>query len=54
MPIVWGRDFDVVCQMKLWMIAINIASRVDAIDANAKKEVLEAKSGMECIYRTYC
>jgi hypothetical protein len=31
--------------MKLWMIAINIASseELDEIDANAKKEVLEGK-----------
>ena len=41
----WEKDFDCVRQMKLWMIAINIASpeEIDAIDANAKKEVLEAK-----------
>jgi hypothetical protein len=39
--------------MKLWMIAINIASseELDEIDANAKKEVLEGKkSSMECFY----
>ena len=41
----WERDFDCVRQMKLWMIAINIASpeELDAIDAQAKKDVLEAK-----------
>ena len=41
----WEKDFDCVRQMKLWMIAINIASpeEIDVIDANAKKEVLEAK-----------
>lgn len=41
----WEKDFDCVRQMKLWMIAINIASpeEIDTIDANAKKEVLEAK-----------
>ncbi len=41
----WERDFDCIRQMKLWMIAINIASpeEIDAIDAKAKKEVLEAK-----------
>lgn len=41
----WEKDFDCIRQMKLWMIAINIASpeEIDAIDANAKKEVLEAK-----------
>jgi hypothetical protein len=34
--------------MKLWMIAINIASseELDEIDANAKKEVLEGKSSV--------
>ncbi|SHL12850.1 alpha-ketoacid dehydrogenase subunit alpha/beta [Flavobacterium xanthum] len=41
----WERDFDCVRQMKLWMIAINIASpeEIEAIDAQAKKEVLEGK-----------
>ena len=41
----WERDFDCIRQMKLWMIAINIASpeEIDEIDANAKKEVLEGK-----------
>ncbi|MBP4142204.1 transketolase [Flavobacterium sp. P4023] len=41
----WERDFDCIRQMKLWMIAINIASpeEIDAIDAAAKKEVLEGK-----------
>ena len=41
----WERDFDCIRQMKLWMIAINIASpeEIDAIDAQAKKDVLEAK-----------
>ncbi|WP_281297064.1 alpha-ketoacid dehydrogenase subunit alpha/beta [Flavobacterium limnophilum] len=41
----WEKDFDCVRQMKLWMIAINIASpeEIEAIDAQAKKEVLEAK-----------
>ena len=47
MPIdlAWERDFDCIRQMKLWMIAINIASpeEIDEIDANAKKEVLEGK-----------
>ncbi|MES2575454.1 MAG: thiamine pyrophosphate-dependent enzyme [Bacteroidota bacterium] len=42
----WEKEFDCVRQMKLWMIAINIASpeELDEIDANAKKEVLEAKT----------
>ena len=41
----WERDYDCLRQMRLWMIAINIASpeELDAIDAQAKKEVLEAK-----------
>lgn len=41
----WEREFDCIRQMKLWMIAINIASpeEIDAIDAKAKKEVLEGK-----------
>ncbi|MBC5838890.1 alpha-ketoacid dehydrogenase subunit alpha/beta [Flavobacterium muglaense] len=41
----WEKEFDCIRQMKLWMIAINIASpeEIDAIDNNAKKEVLEAK-----------
>jgi pyruvate/2-oxoglutarate/acetoin dehydrogenase E1 component/TPP-dependent pyruvate/acetoin dehydrogenase alpha subunit len=41
----WEREFDCIRQMKLWMIAINIASseELDEIDANAKKEVLEGK-----------
>ena len=41
----WEKDYDCVRQMRLWMIAINIASpeELDAIDAKAKKEVLEAK-----------
>ncbi|MCL6460668.1 MAG: transketolase [Flavobacterium micromati] len=41
----WEKEFDCVRQMRLWMIAINIASpeELDAIDALAKKEVLEGK-----------
>ena len=41
----WEKEFDCIRQMKLWMIAINIASseELDEIDANAKKEVLEGK-----------
>ncbi|MGK4568659.1 alpha-ketoacid dehydrogenase subunit alpha/beta [Flavobacterium sp. 3HN19-14] len=41
----WEADFDCVRQMRLWMIATNIASpeELDAIDENAKKEVLEGK-----------
>ncbi|MDD3004646.1 alpha-ketoacid dehydrogenase subunit alpha/beta [Flavobacterium sp.] len=41
----WETEFDCVRQMRLWMIAINIASaeELDEIDATAKKEVLEGK-----------
>ena len=41
----WEKDFDCVRQMRLWMIAINIASpeEIEEIEANAKKEVLEGK-----------
>ena len=41
----WERNYDCMRQMKLWMIAINIASpeEIDEIDANAKKEALEGK-----------
>ncbi|TPG31832.1 thiamine pyrophosphate-dependent enzyme [Flavobacterium pectinovorum] len=41
----WEKDFDCVRQMRLWMIAINIASpeELAEIDFQIKKEVLEAK-----------
>jgi pyruvate/2-oxoglutarate/acetoin dehydrogenase E1 component/TPP-dependent pyruvate/acetoin dehydrogenase alpha subunit len=41
----WERDFDCVRQMRLWMIAINIASsdELEALEETIKKEVLEAK-----------
>jgi len=41
----WEGDFDCVKQMKSWMVTYNIATdeELDAIDANAKKEVLEGK-----------
>jgi pyruvate/2-oxoglutarate/acetoin dehydrogenase E1 component/TPP-dependent pyruvate/acetoin dehydrogenase alpha subunit len=41
----WEKEFDCIRQMKLWMIAINIASpeELDAIDLEAKKEVFEGK-----------
>ncbi|MGG7035576.1 MAG: thiamine pyrophosphate-dependent enzyme [Flavobacterium sp.] len=41
----WEAEFDCVRQMKLWMIATNIATpeELDEIDATAKKEVLEGK-----------
>jgi pyruvate/2-oxoglutarate/acetoin dehydrogenase E1 component/TPP-dependent pyruvate/acetoin dehydrogenase alpha subunit len=42
----WEKDFDCIRQMRLWMIAINIASpeEIEEIDSNARKEVLEAKT----------
>lgn len=41
----WEKDFDCIRQMRLWMIAINIASpeELDEIDTELKKEVFEAK-----------
>ena len=41
----WERDFDCLRQMKLWMIAINIASseEIEVIDQEARKEVMEGK-----------
>lgn len=41
----WERDYDCLRQMKLWMIAINIASleEIEEIDRITKQEVLEAK-----------
>lgn len=41
----WEKEFDCIRQMRLWMIAINIASaeELDEIDTAIKKEVLEAK-----------
>lgn len=41
----WERDFDCIRQMRLWMIAINIASQeeLELIDVSAKKEVVEGK-----------
>ncbi len=41
----WEKEYDCLRQMKLWMIAINIASpeEIEAIDIETRKEVLEAK-----------
>ena len=41
----WEREFDCIRQMRLWMIAINIASpeELDVIEIEAKKEVLDGK-----------
>jgi len=41
----WEREFDCIRQMRLWMIAINIASaeELNEIDNDIKKEVLEGK-----------
>lgn len=41
----WEKEFDCLRQMRLWMIAINIASpeELDEIDTRLRKEVLENK-----------
>jgi len=41
----WESDFDCIRQMRLWMIAINIATaeELDAMDEQAKREVLDGK-----------
>jgi pyruvate/2-oxoglutarate/acetoin dehydrogenase E1 component len=41
----WEKDFDCIRQMKLWMIAINIATpeELEEIDSNARKSVLDGK-----------
>lgn len=41
----WEKEYDCLRQMRLWMIAINIASEeeIEAIDVEVRKEVLEAK-----------
>ncbi|HLA56488.1 MAG TPA: thiamine pyrophosphate-dependent enzyme [Flavobacterium sp.] len=41
----WESNFDCIKQMKEWMLSFNLATQeeIDAIDANAKKEVLEGK-----------
>lgn len=41
----WEKEFDCVRQMRLWMIAINIASQeeLEAIESEIKLEVLEGK-----------
>ena len=41
----WEKDFDCIRQMRLWMIAINIASpeEIEEIDSSARKEVLQGK-----------
>lgn len=41
----WESDFDCIKQMKSWMVTYNIATQdeLDAVDNNAKKEVLEGK-----------
>lgn len=41
----WEKEYDCLRQMKLWMIAINIATpeEIEAIDIETKKEVLEGK-----------
>ena len=41
----WEGEFDCIRQMKLWMMALNIATQeeLDEMEANAKKEVLQEK-----------
>ena len=41
----WEKEYDCLRQMRLWMIAINIASpeEIEAIDIETRKEVLEGK-----------
>ncbi|PDS26798.1 alpha-ketoacid dehydrogenase subunit alpha/beta [Flavobacterium branchiophilum] len=41
----WERDFDCIRQMRLWMIATNIASseELDQLERDAKKRVIEGK-----------
>lgn len=41
----WEKDFDCIRQMKLWMIAINIASpeEIEEIELKIKQQVLEGK-----------
>ena len=41
----WEAEFDCVRQMKLWMIALDIATQeeLDAMEAAAKKEVMQGK-----------
>ncbi|HEX8562055.1 MAG TPA: thiamine pyrophosphate-dependent enzyme [Flavobacterium sp.] len=41
----WEGDYDCIKQMRSWMLSFNLATQdeLDEIDANAKKEVLEAK-----------
>jgi pyruvate/2-oxoglutarate/acetoin dehydrogenase E1 component/TPP-dependent pyruvate/acetoin dehydrogenase alpha subunit len=41
----WEKEYDCLRQMKLWMIAINIATpeEIETIDIETKKEVLEGK-----------
>ncbi|MEL1253429.1 thiamine pyrophosphate-dependent enzyme [Flavobacterium sp. DGU38] len=41
----WEKNYDCIRQMRLWMIAINIASpeELDEMEAQIKNEVLEAK-----------
>ncbi|OYU81254.1 MAG: transketolase [Flavobacterium sp. BFFFF1] len=41
----WESDFDCIRQMKLWMIATNVATpeELDDIDNHAKKQVLDGK-----------
>ena len=48
----WEREFDCIRQMRLWMIAINIASpeELEELEINVRKEVLEAKKAAWTAY----
>ncbi|UMY65130.1 MULTISPECIES: thiamine pyrophosphate-dependent enzyme [unclassified Flavobacterium] len=48
----WESDFDCIRQMRLWMIATNIASpeELDAMEETVRKEVLEGKKAAWTAY----
>ncbi len=48
----WEADFDCIRQMRLWMIATNIASpeELDAMEETVRKEVLEGKKAAWTAY----
>lgn len=50
----WEAEFDCIAQMKKWMIENNIATseELDAIDEQAKKDVLEGKKAAWAAYVT--
>lgn len=50
----WEGEYDCIAQMRKWMLENNIAAEedLDAIDSQAKKEVLEAKKAAWTAYAT--